>query len=254
VFRITVFRVAPPTRVSGDSVLCAQQVATYTARGPAFPEYRWTARGGRVLGPATGRSVRVEWTTGGANEVQVRGFTPAGCPTDFAALAVVVEAGPQITGPAAYCRTSNTGLRYAIAGPPAAYQWSITNGTIVSGQGTNEVQIDIPQRATAVLQAANPARTACVTTLRIGLDDTCLAFYNIITPNGDGLNDAFVIENVERHPNTALAIFNRWGRQVYESPDYRNTFGDATTAPGLYYYRCQLQDGTTYKGWFEVVR
>ena len=255
VFRITVIRRAPPTGVRGDSVLCAQRVATYTASGPAFAEYRWTARGGRVLAPATGRAVQVEWLAGGANTVAVRGVTPTGCLTDSAALAVAVEPGPPIKGLAAYCRTANTGLRYTIAGPPAPYQWRITNGTIVSGQGTNAVEVDIPAGGgTAVLQAANPAQTACVTTLRIALDETCLYFYNVITPNGDGQNDVFTIENVERHPNTALTVYNRWGRAVYQSRDYRNTYGGEGTAPGLHYYLCQLTDGTTYKGWFEVVR
>jgi gliding motility-associated-like protein len=253
VFRITVVRPAPPTGVRGDSMLCAQRVATYTASGPVFDTYRWAARGGRVLLPATGRTVQVEWTSGGANGVSVRGIPPSGCPTDSAFQAVAVEPGPTITGPAAYCRKASTGLTYRIAGPPTAYQWRITDGTIVSGQGTNTIEVDIPPGATAVLQAANPAQTTCVTTLRIALDDKCLYFYNVITPNGDGQNDLFVIENVERYPNTSLRIFNRWGQPVYQSSDYRNTYGSQDTAPGLYYYLCQLADGTAYKGWLEVL-
>ncbi|MBF9237009.1 gliding motility-associated C-terminal domain-containing protein [Hymenobacter sp. BT683] len=254
VFRVTITKPAAPTRVQGDSVLCGAAAATYTAIGPAAATYRWTVRGGQVLGPAAGPSIQVRWTTNGPGAVTVRGISAAGCLTDSAFQAVAVEPGPPITGPAAYCRQSSTGLAYSIAGPPAAYQWSITDGTIVSGQGTNAVQIDIPSGATAVLQAANPAQTTCVTTLRIALDDRCLYFYNVITPNGDGQNDLFVIENVERYPNTALSIFNRWGQPVYQSRDYRNTYGGQGAGPGLYYYLCQLTDGTAYKGWFEVIR
>ena len=255
IFRITVTRQAPPTRVRGDSVLCAQSVATYVLSGPTFGQYRWTVLGGRVVGPATGRSVQVEWLAGGANKVTVRGITAEGCPTDSVSQLVAVRPGPAITGAALYCRTANTDLRYTIGGPPAPYQWSIANGTIVSGQGTNTVLVDVPQRATATLRAVNSSTpNSCVTAFRISLDDACLAFYNIITPNGDGQNDVFTIENVERHPNTSLVIFNRWGRQVYQSDNYRNTFGGDGASVGLYYYRCVLPDGTPYKGWFEIMR
>jgi len=43
---------------------------------------------------------------------------------------------------------------------------------------------------------------------------------NVITPNGDGLNDLFVIRNVEDFPNASLAIFNRWGQEVFSSKSY----------------------------------
>ncbi|GAA4357678.1 hypothetical protein GCM10023185_22600 [Hymenobacter saemangeumensis] len=81
-----------------------------------------------------------------------------------------------------------------------------------------------------------------------------LAFYNIITPNGDGQNDAFIIDNVTRYPGNTLSIFNRWGRQVYQARDYDNSFTGATASPGLYYYLFRLPDGTNYKGWLEIVR
>ncbi|RYU79316.1 gliding motility-associated C-terminal domain-containing protein [Hymenobacter persicinus] len=251
-FRITVTRPAPPTGVRGDSVLCAQSVGTYTALGPVFPQYRWTARGGRVVGSITGRTVQVEWLTGGAGAVTVRGLPPSGCPTDSATRPVQVKLGPQITGAAVYCLAAHQGLTYTIDGPPGAYQWTITGGTLVSGQGTNTVRVDVVRGGTAVLQAASPSLTNCVTLLRISPDDACLAFFNVITPNGDGLNDTFVIENLARYPNTELTIFNRWGRQLYYSPDYHNDYAGATA--GTYYYLCRLADGTRYRGWFEVVR
>jgi gliding motility-associated-like protein len=43
---------------------------------------------------------------------------------------------------------------------------------------------------------------------------------NVITPNDDGLNDLFVIRNIEDFPNASLAIFNRWGQEVFSSTSY----------------------------------
>jgi gliding motility-associated-like protein len=129
----------------------------------------------------------------------------------------------------------------------------VTDGTLVDGQGTNTAVVDIPEGSTATLLVTNPA-LPCPTTLRVALDNRCLYFYNVITPNADGQNDVFTIENLERYPNTALTIYNRWGRRVYHSDDYHNTYDGAGAGPGIFYYLCRLADGTTYKGWFEVIK
>jgi gliding motility-associated-like protein len=254
VFRITVTKPAAPARIRGDSALCVQRTATYsTPANPLYSGYRWTVQGGKLLSPATGTSVQVQWTSAGTRTVAVRGLFANGCPTDSVVWPVQVLAGPVVSGPLAYCRTANTGLQYTIAGPATAYQWTVTDGTLVGGQGTNTAVVDIPEGNTATLLVFNPA-TSCPTTLRVVPDNRCLYFYNIITPNGDGQNDVFTIENIERYPNTTLTIFNRWGRRMYHSDDYHNTFGGEGTGPGVFYYLCQLADGTRYKGWFEVMR
>ena len=75
---------------------------------------------------------------------------------------------------------------------------------------------------------------------------------NIITPNGDNLNDTFrpfvSTEKVD------IQIFNRWGRLQFEQKNYTDGWGDANTAPGLYYYRLLSTSGESWKGWLEVVK
>lgn len=256
VFRITVVRPRLVLRVQGDSVLCigSTGTSTYAAVGPALGQYQWVVRGGQVVGPATGRTVQVRWATPGTGRATVSGVIAGGCLTDSVSLAVALGSSPVITGPATYCPLARAGLRYTIAGPPAAYQWAVSAGTLLSGQGTNEVRITLEEGTSATLEALNPAAPACPTRLRIVPDTTCLGFFTIITPNGDHQNDMFIIENLRYHPNTSLTIFDRWGRSVYKTADYQNTYTGEGTSDGLYYYLCKLPDGTTYRGWFEVVR
>jgi gliding motility-associated-like protein len=75
---------------------------------------------------------------------------------------------------------------------------------------------------------------------------------NIITPNGDGQNDTFrpfvTTEKID------IQIFNRWGRLQFEQKDYIDSWGDANTLPGIYYYRLVNTSGESWKGWLEVVR
>jgi len=71
-----------------------------------------------------------------------------------------------------------------------------------------------------------------------GDDSFCnppLTIPNVITPNGDGANDNFVIQNAESYTIT-LQIYNRWGRLIYENTNYQNDFSCKTCAAGVYYY------------------
>ena len=49
-----------------------------------------------------------------------------------------------------------------------------------------------------------------------------LVFPNSLTPNGDGNNDYFVIENLnpEIYSNSTINIFNRWGILIYTTTNY----------------------------------
>ncbi len=84
------------------------------------------------------------------------------------------------------------------------------------------------------------------------------AFYNVITPNHDGQNDLLIIDNVQLYPGNSLTVFNRWGREVFATTNYNNTSNawgsDPGIAAGVYYYLFKLADGTSTKGWVEVVK
>jgi gliding motility-associated-like protein len=77
---------------------------------------------------------------------------------------------------------------------------------------------------------------------------------NVITPNGDGFNDAFVIDNLSTGFWT-LSIYNRYGNQVYYSPAYTNDWDGDGLSPGVYYYSLQhtfIEE--SYKGWIHLIR
>ncbi len=45
---------------------------------------------------------------------------------------------------------------------------------------------------------------------------------NVITPNGDGKNDLFVIQGLDGYPSNKLKIYDRAGRLVYSVTNYKN--------------------------------
>ncbi len=79
--------------------------------------------------------------------------------------------------------------------------------------------------------------------------------YNVITPNRDGYNDVLVIDNILLYPGNTFTVFNRWGREVYKTTNYQNNWGgDENTATGNYYFLLTLPNGSSSKGWFEIVK
>jgi len=66
---------------------------------------------------------------------------------------------------------------------------------------------------------------------------------NIITANGDGVNDQFLIENIEDFSGSRLMVQNRWGNVVYQSDDYDNSWTGTNLVDGSYFYCLDLNLG-----------
>lgn len=90
---------------------------------------------------------------------------------------------------------------------------------------------------------------------------TALQIAEAITPNGDGMNDTWFIENIERYPEGKIWVYNRWGSEVFHSAgNYRNnwdgTYKDNTKKlpTGPYYYRIDQDNNGTIDldGWIYI--
>ncbi len=73
---------------------------------------------------------------------------------------------------------------------------------------------------------------------------------NIITPNGDGFNDFFIVENLEYLLNCRLEVYNRWGQLVYSNDNYDNLWNAEDLADGVYFYQV---DYTSFFGEDEIL-
>ncbi len=58
-----------------------------------------------------------------------------------------------------------------------------------------------------------------------------IVIHNTFSPNGDGKNDTFFIEDIELF-ESSLKVYNRWGRLVYEAKNYANDW-DGTSNFGI---------------------
>lgn len=79
---------------------------------------------------------------------------------------------------------------------------------------------------------------------------------NVMTPNGDGLNDVFNINYIDLYDVKKLTIHNRWGTIVYQSEDYQNNWDGGNVADGVYFYVLELwkgMDNTNYYGTITII-
>lgn len=87
-----------------------------------------------------------------------------------------------------------------------------------------------------------------------------LVIYNGMSPNGDGVNDEFVILGIERYPENTVRVFNRWGNQVFMRQGYSNSDawrGDwkgSDLPDGTYFYQIDTGEGDEITGYLQIHR
>lgn len=74
---------------------------------------------------------------------------------------------------------------------------------------------------------------------------------NVFTPNGDGVNDYFVVDS--RLLGFPLKVFQRTGRQVFDSKNYQNDWNGENLPSGVYYWLITNECGSKYKGWVTII-
>jgi gliding motility-associated-like protein len=65
---------------------------------------------------------------------------------------------------------------------------------------------------------------------------------NSISPNGDGINDYFVLAGREYVKEFKIEIYNRWGEKVFSSTDPNEAFIPTDKSNNLYIYLINVLD------------
>lgn len=108
------------------------------------------------------------------------------------------------------CNGANNGQADVIVDqihPPYTYLWNFgnTNHSISSlAPGTYSVTVtDSLERDTVITVVI--AEKECEITATL-----------VFTPNADGINDTWTVNNLQYYPNNMILVYNRWGQKVYE--------------------------------------
>ena len=81
---------------------------------------------------------------------------------------------------------------------------------------------------------------------------------SLFTPNNDGMNDVWYITDIEQYGEISVQIYNRFGKLLYESADYKNnwngTYNGTPLPSASYYYIIKSSEKGLIKGVVNLIR
>jgi gliding motility-associated-like protein len=206
-----------------------------------------------TLPPTSKEGINGTWSPSSINTTNpgrtLYTFTPAAgtCGTS-AQIAIVVNPLPTLTmgQDVTIAVGASTTLNVSVTGNIVSYQWKPSTGL-------NNATIEDP--------VASPSATT-VYTLDVIDDNTCEAsgsikitvsggttkilVPNAFSPNGDGINDTWIISNLSTYPGATVQVFNRYGQLVFHSENankaWDGTYNGKPLPVGTYYYIIDLKN------------
>ena len=230
---------APPVKVffNGTIAKCPEnQPTTLTASKGYF--FLWNT------GERT-KSIKV--ASAGKYWVKIKDYC-----TDLGSDTFRVEIAPPVKLPV--LKTSDTILcqnDFLKLSLPKGYLYKWSDGSaadtlLVTAAGTYAVTVTDPRCGNSESSSVKVKTVAC--------NPEKVFIPNLITPNNDGQNDYFATVGLPSG-QYGLTIYNRWGKQVYQTTSYKNEWNAEGLGAGIYYYLFQsARSAKSYKGYVEVVR
>ncbi|RDC61975.1 Ig-like domain-containing protein [Adhaeribacter pallidiroseus] len=237
---VTPLPTAPVVQAANVST-CTDSTATLVATGPGGT-YQWfeTATGGNILFEgATFVTSRLRQTTTYYVQTvnQNQCVSPTRTPVTVNIVSITADAGRDTT-----IIEGNTMELIARGG--VRYQWE-------PAAGLNDPNVQRP--------VARPAKT---TTYKVTAysEEGCSAtdevtitviprviIVNTFSPNHDGINETWEIQQIENYPQATVEIFNRWGTKVFTSDTgykkaWDGTYNGQDLPLATYYYIIRLDN------------
>ncbi len=136
----------------------------------------------------------------------------------------------------------------------ATYQWE--GSGIVGDANTAEITVRPSESTTYKVTVTNTGGCSTVQDylLTITTNYDLVQAANILSPNGDGINDYWKIENIDLYPNNVVKVFDKSGRVIYTKTGYNNEWDGRIAGASLiedtYFYIIDFGPGEPKKKGF----
>ncbi len=131
------------------------------------------------------------------------------------------------------CYRKDGKITTTVTGGVTPYQYLWTN---------NAKNSDVSGLAAGVYSVTVTDANGCRQYYAAEIKDSCadILIRTALSPNGDGINDTWIIEGIDKFPGNNVKLFDKWGDMIYEKDGYNNEW-DGTASKGY-----QLPDGTYF--------
>lgn len=195
--------------------------------------------------------------TAGTSIWYVSQTNASGCESPRSAITVNIAERPVITIPVKTIEIQ--------AGQSVSLPATITGQTTIRwtpATGLNNPKIEQPlarpeHTTTYTLLASTAQACSASDTIRvIVLKEIIIP--NVFSPNGDGINDKWVIRHIEDYQHATITVFDRYGKRIYSSNNVAIPWDGTVTGKqvpaGTYYYIIKLESNKTFNGAVTVLR
>jgi gliding motility-associated-like protein len=173
VLKSIVINQKPVPVINGNIYVCEHTSENYYVQSNPGSNYAWTVTGGFITGNTNGSSVSVNWDVNGSATLTVVETNNSGC-AQFYTMPITVQAAPvpTINGSITGCITPVTTNYSTPWTVNSSFIWTVTGGSIVSGNGSNSVNISWNTVGTNTV-------TLTVTNTMTGCDSTATLNVNV---------------------------------------------------------------------------
>ena len=164
----------------------------------------------------------------------------------------------QEVSPTIFCLDSIKKITIDVSGgkPNFNIHWLIPTNGIIPFDTTANVysftQSLIPSSGNYTVTINDQCNQKDTIVVNLNAVDCTVIAPNVVTANGDGVNDVFKVNGLENFPNSEVNVFNRWGKKVYTSSNYKNDWKPNDNV-GTYFYVIMVSDGRKLNGFFQVL-
>jgi len=260
----------PVPEISGADNLCEGVTGIEYTTQDGMTGYEWTISSGGTITAGTGsQRIYTDWNSTGSQYVTVIYTSQEGCRAlKPDTLTVTVTHPPQAS--AGQDHNVNEDSPDTLSGQSTggsgqfSYHWQPVL-LLIDPDQQNAITLPL-EKDTIFILTVTDLLTGCSSSDSIRLhikhkapspDEDCIVVHNVITPDGDGYNDTWVIDCITDYPDNTVEIFNRWGNPVNRFERYDNTsnvwkgtnFKGELMPDGTYYYVLKIKNRISRSGW-----
>lgn len=142
------------------------------------------------------------------------------------------------------CAEQQDGVLNAVVNkgtPPYTYLWSTGSTTpLIDNLASGTYTITVKDQ-----KQCSISTDATITTG----NGECLFIPDAFSPNSDGINDRWVLRNIQLYPKNTMQVYNQWGQQLFTVAPYLEPWDGKHNGnllpPATYYYIFNRGDGST---------